>query len=152
MKDKIITAVLFVVIFSVAFIVKIIIKSGINEISYWTNNEKVVKDISVDLPLPKNKIYGMKRVVDNNDLSVEFFDDVNLNNNAGSVLCDYIDSDYKNELRVSTIHLTKEQANESQTFNNIPVSVYQDYVKQIKDMVQNQNSKVYMKGIKYIDE
>ncbi|MBQ3443534.1 MAG: hypothetical protein IJG33_09850 [Selenomonadaceae bacterium] len=98
--------------------------------------EKVAKNT----PLPTNHMTGMNPVVNDENLYIEFYDDIisdNIESRHNSVLCDWVDKDYKNELKIAVIHFTKEQDDGTITFSDMTVSDCKNYLQQVKELFKN---------------
>lgn len=114
-------------------------------LGYNDTLEKVAKNA----PLPDNHMTGMNPVVNDENLYIEFYDDISVGNDK-YLLCDWIDRDYKNELKATVINFNKEQDNGNITFSNMTVSDAKKYLYQWKNPPPEY--KVENIKINYIDE
>ncbi len=118
--------------------VKGLVQKEIREDALGYND--TLAQVAKSAPLPGNHMPGMNPVVDDENLYIEFYDDIiadNIENRHSSVLCDWVDRDYKNELKVTVIHFTKEQDNGIITFSDITVSDCKNYLQQMKELFKN---------------
>ena len=126
-----------------------------------SRREKTLGELAIDAPLPKIYVKGMNPVVNDENFYIEFdnyygIEDYGKSPLSNSIdnLCDWVDKDNKNELKVKVMRFDKSQVKETVTFSDATLQEKEKFSNQFRNWQDNIPSGYENESMKmvFIDE